>query len=141
MYFIYIYIYIYIHIFLCLLIALIINIFPPCLQNATEIENAFIYVTERSMQTLQLQLQLQLQLFNNTSSCFDNAVQSEEAGKNKAACMHLHDFQQCLCASRGKFFYIMVTMAIRQKTRYVYYIYIYIYIYTHISLFVNSSHY
>ena len=69
------------------------------------------------MQTLQLQLQLQLQLFNNTSSCFDNAVQSEEAGKNKAACMHLHDFQQCLCASRGKFFYIMVTMAIRQKTR------------------------
>ena len=60
-----------IHIFLCLLIALIINIFPPCLQNATEIENAFIYVTERSMQTLQLQLQLQLQLFNNTSNCFD----------------------------------------------------------------------
>ena len=36
-----------------------------CLQNATEIENAFIYVTERSMQTLQLQLQLQL--FNNTT--------------------------------------------------------------------------
>ena len=92
----------YIHIFLCLLIALIINIFPPCLQNATEIENAFIYVTERSMQTLQLQLQLQLQLFNNTSSCFDNAVQSEEAGKNKAACMHLFDYQQCLCASKAK---------------------------------------
>ena len=34
------------------------------------------------------------------SSCFDNAVQSEEAGKNKAACMHLLDFQQCLCATR-----------------------------------------
>jgi len=34
-----------------------------CQQNATEIENAFIYVTKRSMQTLQLQLQL----FNNTT--------------------------------------------------------------------------
>ena len=38
-----------------------------CLQNGTEIENAFIYVTEQPMQTLQLQLQLQLQLFNNTT--------------------------------------------------------------------------
>ena len=36
-----------------------------CLQNGTEIENAFIYVTEQPMQTLQLQLQLQL--FNNTT--------------------------------------------------------------------------
>ena len=36
---------------LCLLIALIINIFPPCLQNVTEIENVFIYIKECSMQT------------------------------------------------------------------------------------------
>ena len=29
-------------------------------------------------------------------TCFDNAMQGEEAGKNKVACMHIHEFQKCL---------------------------------------------
>ena len=49
-----------------------------------------------------------------------------EAGKNKAACMHLFDYQQCLCASKakkarkGKVFYIVITIAIeRRKVSYI----------------------
>ena len=54
-------------------------------------------------------------------SCFDNAVQSEEAGKNKAACMHLLDFSAMFMCNQdqqsceGEEF--VITMAIGQKTR------------------------
>ena len=50
-----------------------------CQQNATEIENAFIYVTKRSMQTLQLQLQL----FNNEAGKVFAMVITMAVGKTR----------------------------------------------------------